>query len=163
MHPLTSSRTSERSERDPGPITTNVSVAGSWGNGPLYNRHRWLWVPAFAGTTQRGSCSSASCRLLAIGQMHRAVAPLRMRRQFIGCDIVGWHGRCRRQRRHRLLDAAILRRLILRRDVIQDRRQPALGLRDVPDFSRSVVFHLVALDPADAEVKTFRMAEIKSG
>src|SRR5438445_7493353 len=46
MHPLTSSRTSERSERDPGSITTNVSVAGSWSHGLLYNRHRWLWVPA---------------------------------------------------------------------------------------------------------------------
>src|SRR4051794_17567119 len=48
---LTSSRTSERSERDPGPITTNGYVAPSGGRRPFNNRHRWLWVPAFAGTT----------------------------------------------------------------------------------------------------------------
>src|SRR5258706_12176640 len=32
-----SSRTSERSERDPGPITTNVHVAQSWGHSAVYN------------------------------------------------------------------------------------------------------------------------------
>src|SRR5205809_3518915 len=51
---LTSSRTSERSERDPGPITTNGYVAPSGGRRPFNNSHRWLWVPAFAGTTTMG-------------------------------------------------------------------------------------------------------------
>src|SRR2546430_1139364 len=51
---LTSSRTSERSERDPGPITPNVYVAPSRGRRPFNNRHPWLWVPAFAGTTKVG-------------------------------------------------------------------------------------------------------------
>src|SRR5947208_2645279 len=51
---LTSSRPSERSERDPGPITTNGYVAPSGGRRPFNNSHRWLWVPAFAGTTTMG-------------------------------------------------------------------------------------------------------------
>jgi hypothetical protein len=46
-----SSRTSERSERDPGPITTDVHVAPRWSRNSIRHRHRWLWVPAFAGTT----------------------------------------------------------------------------------------------------------------
>src|ERR1700724_2404897 len=39
--------------RTQGPITTNVSIARSWGRSSVYNRQRWLWVPAFAGTTSR--------------------------------------------------------------------------------------------------------------
>src|SRR6266478_1440934 len=94
------------------------------------------------------------CGLLAIGEMHGAGAARRMGYQFGGCDIVGGHARCRRLRRHRLLHAAILRRLILRRDVVQHLRQPALGFNYVPAFARSVIFHLVALDLADAEIET---------
>ena len=48
-----SSRTSEQSERDPGSITTNVRVARSWSHSIAYDRHWWLWVPAFAGTTRK--------------------------------------------------------------------------------------------------------------
>jgi len=42
-----------QAKREPGPITTNVHVARSSGRSSVYNRHRWLWVPAFAGTTLR--------------------------------------------------------------------------------------------------------------
>jgi hypothetical protein len=52
----TSSRTSERSERDPGPITTNGYVARTWGRSSVYNMHRWLWVPAFRGDDKRLNC-----------------------------------------------------------------------------------------------------------
>src|SRR5260370_38274905 len=116
MNSPSSSRTSERSERDPGPITTNAHVARSWSDDLVYDWHRWLWVPAFAGTTP-----SAPRGLLAIGQMHRAVAAGRMGREFCGGDIVGGHRRRRRLRRHRLLHAAVLGRLIPCRDVIKDR------------------------------------------
>src|SRR5712691_5454918 len=65
MHPPTSSRTSEPTgrreappddrlrERDPGPITTNAHVARSWSDDLVYDWHRWLWVPAFAGGRHR--------------------------------------------------------------------------------------------------------------
>ena len=43
---ISSSRTSERSERDPGPITTDVCVGQSWSHNPIDNSDRWLWVPA---------------------------------------------------------------------------------------------------------------------
>ena len=73
-----------------------------------------------------------------------------------------WRARPRRrQRRHRFLHAAVLRGLILRRDVVQHRRQPALGFRDAPALARGVVLDLVALDLADAEIEAFGMAEIK--
>src|SRR5439155_5019759 len=52
----TSSRTSERSERDPGSITTNGYVARTWGRSSAYNMHRWLWVPAFRGDDKRLNC-----------------------------------------------------------------------------------------------------------
>ncbi len=42
---ISSSRTSERSERDPGPITTDVCVAQDWSYNPIDNSDRWLWVP----------------------------------------------------------------------------------------------------------------------
>jgi hypothetical protein len=38
----------------PESITTNVDVARSWGRCAVDNRHRWLWVPAFAGMTGEG-------------------------------------------------------------------------------------------------------------
>jgi hypothetical protein len=53
---LASSRTSERSERDPGPITTDVGFARCWSNIRFNVEHRWLWVPAFAGTTRIPCC-----------------------------------------------------------------------------------------------------------
>jgi hypothetical protein len=37
--------------REPGPITTDVDVEEKLGRSLFYNTHRWLWVPAFAGTT----------------------------------------------------------------------------------------------------------------
>src|SRR6266436_1821363 len=167
MRPSVSSRSSEPTgrreappddrlrERDPGPITTNAHVARSWSDDLVYDWHRWLWVPAFAGTTP-----SAPHRLLPIRKVHRAVAAGRMRGQFTGRNIVRGHRRCRRLRRHRFLHAAVLRGLILCRDVIQHRRQPAFGLRHAPALARGVVFHLVAFDLADAEVEAFGMAEI---
>ena len=46
-----SSRTSERSERDPGPITTGLRFAKAGAPARSNNTALWLWVPAFAGTT----------------------------------------------------------------------------------------------------------------
>src|SRR5260370_31766306 len=43
---ISSSRTCERSARDPGPITTDVCVAQDWSHNPIDNSDRWLWVPA---------------------------------------------------------------------------------------------------------------------
>src|ERR1700694_5372722 len=54
MRPSTSSWTSERSERDPGPITTNLRVARSWGHGFSTTGTGGYGSPAFAGTTQSG-------------------------------------------------------------------------------------------------------------
>src|ERR1700733_9388782 len=101
--------------------------------------------------------------LLAVRQMHRAIAARRMRRQFFRLDIVGRFCGEGRLCRHCLLDAAILRRLVLRRDVVQDRREPAFGLLDAKALACGVVLDLIALDLADPEVETFRMAEIEPG
>src|SRR3984957_2820909 len=94
--------------------------------------------------------------------MHRATATRRMRGDFPGVDVVGGHSRGRRQGWHRFLDAAVLCGLVLRRDVVQHRGQPAFGLGDAPALARGVVLDLVALDLADAEIEAFRMAEIKT-
>ena len=48
--------------------------------------------------------------------------------------------------------ASARRRSAARGNVVQHRRQPALGLGHAPAFSRGVVLDLVALDLADAEV-----------
>jgi hypothetical protein len=37
---------------DPGPIMTNVHCCAGWGRNPVHFKYRWLWVPAFAGTTE---------------------------------------------------------------------------------------------------------------
>jgi hypothetical protein len=47
-----SSRTSEQSERDPGPITTGRCCCEERRPIVLNKNGRWLWVPAFAGTTR---------------------------------------------------------------------------------------------------------------
>src|SRR5258707_3135637 len=39
-------------------------VVRSSGRSFVYNRHRWLWVPACAETTQRETCSFAPIRRL---------------------------------------------------------------------------------------------------
>src|SRR5882724_675957 len=46
-----SSRTSERSERDPGPITTGRCFLRSWGPSQVSQRKLVVMGPAFAGTT----------------------------------------------------------------------------------------------------------------
>src|SRR5271170_8027657 len=101
--------------------------------------------------------------LLAISQMHRAIAARRMRLKFPGLDVIGGRRGGRRQLRHCLLEAAILRRLILGRDVVQDRREPAFGLLDAKALARGVILDLIALDLADAEIEAFGMTEIKPG
>src|SRR6266851_4141011 len=40
---------------EPGPITTGRDVARGWSGIPQENEQRWLWVPAFAGTTGRAN------------------------------------------------------------------------------------------------------------
>jgi hypothetical protein len=47
LHP----RRPGQAKRDPGPITTAVSVALRPGRHRAHNSRLWLWVPAFAGTT----------------------------------------------------------------------------------------------------------------
>src|SRR3569833_506871 len=47
------------------------------------------------------------------------------------------------------------------RIVVQDRRQPAFTLRHAPALAAGIVFDLVALDLADAEVVAVRVAEIE--
>src|SRR6478672_1650366 len=48
------------------------------------------------------------------------------------------------------------------RVVIEDRREPALGLLWAPAFATRVVEHLVAPDLAHAEIAAFRMCEIEA-
>ena len=71
--------------------------------------------------------------------MHRASAALRMRRQIRGRGIVGGRGRRWRQCRHRPLHCAILGLPVLRWNVIQHRREPALGFRHAPVLARDQV------------------------
>ena len=52
-------------------------------------------------------------------------------------------------------------RLILRRNVVQHRRQPALGLDHAPALARGVILDLIALDLADAEIGALGVAEIE--
>jgi hypothetical protein len=60
-----------QAKRDPGPITTNVRVVRSWSHSVVYDKHRWLWVPAFAGTTK-------GCLTFELGKPRK---PRRHRRQ----------------------------------------------------------------------------------
>ncbi len=39
------------------PLPQLLIVAGRWGHHPVHHQARWLWVPAFAGTTNRESRS----------------------------------------------------------------------------------------------------------
>src|SRR3954447_7146283 len=48
------------------------------------------------------------------------------------------------------------------RIVVKDGRQPLLGLLDAPAFALGVVFDLIALDLADAEIVALRVAEIEA-
>src|SRR5437764_9734114 len=45
-----------QAKREPRPITTHGYVARTWGRSPVYNMHRWLWVPAFRGDDKRLNC-----------------------------------------------------------------------------------------------------------
>src|SRR5260370_36979740 len=60
--------------------------------------------------------------------------------------------------------AALLRRGLRQRGgiVIEDRRQPSLGLGQRLVLAPCVILDLVALDLADAEIIAFRMAEIEA-
>src|SRR5580700_2423096 len=94
--------------------------------------------------------------------MYRTGAARRMRGQVLRGDIVsglgGGHGL-----RHRFLHGALLRGLILRRDVVEDRREPALDLSDRHALAGGVVLDLVTLDLADAEIEALGIAEIEPG
>src|SRR5215469_2788243 len=46
--------------------------------------------------------------------------------------------------------------------VIEDRRQPPLGVLESLVLAARIVFDLIALDLADAEIITFRMTEIEA-
>src|SRR4051812_19402659 len=99
----------------------------------------------FSHKGRREGRDLSSHGLLAVGQMHRASAAGRMRG-----DVVG--GNCHDHWR---------RRLILRRNIIQHRRQPALGLGNAHALAPGVILDLVALDLADAEIKALGVAEIE--
>jgi hypothetical protein len=77
-----------QAKRDPGPITTKVHVARSWSHSSVYNLHRWLWVPAFAGTTKRYLNRISSPRKNDETIRHRLTGRLLRRLQQI-CDQVG--------------------------------------------------------------------------
>src|SRR5689334_24617375 len=55
-----------------------------------------------------------------------------------------------------------LRRILRARIVVEQRRQPALGSRDVPALAFGIIGDLVALDLADAEISALRMRVIKA-
>src|SRR5262245_23697494 len=63
-----SSRTSERSERDTGPTTTQRGFAKPGASASSNNRTLWLWLPAFAGTTAVDD--AAVCPLLHRHHVH---------------------------------------------------------------------------------------------
>src|ERR1700730_9228918 len=117
-------------------------------------------ICGYGSPPSRGRLSEASapCRLLPPRQMHRAGAAGRMRGHLLGIDIVGGCGTQCRLRRHRLFHRAILHGLVLRGDIVQDRRQPALDFCNAHAFPRGVILDLVALDLADAEIEAFGMA-----
>jgi len=48
---LNCASSSSSSRRKPGPITQMGFAARRWGHNPVRHQVRWLWVPAFAGTT----------------------------------------------------------------------------------------------------------------
>src|SRR5260370_4681639 len=55
-----------------------MSVLRGWGRSSTHNRHWWLWVPAFAGTTEVGVVSnrkSQSSQLPRIGKCKRRHPP----------------------------------------------------------------------------------------
>src|SRR5438552_5626150 len=99
------------------------------------------------GFPQRATASGPD-GLLPIRQMHRAGAAGRM-----GSNIVGGDGGDRRRR---------FRGLLLRGNIVQHRRQPALGLGHAHALARSVVLDLLALDLADAEIEAFGVADIET-
>jgi hypothetical protein len=66
-------------ERDPRSITTDVRVARSWGGSSIYRNQRWLWVPAFAGTTQGGRRAPLVSSFSPCGRRWRGRSPRRMR------------------------------------------------------------------------------------
>src|SRR6476660_2172432 len=87
------------------------------------------------------------------GQMHGAGAAGRMRGEVVGRDIV----------RRRCGERRVLRdRRLLRRDVVQNRRQPALDFADRHLLPRRIVLDLVTLDLADAEIEAPWMTEVEA-
>src|SRR3954454_24789978 len=89
--------------------------------------------------------------LLLPDQMHRAGAARRVRGKLPRRFVV------RRRRRERRLVA----RALSRRDVVQDRREPALGLADAHALARSIILDLIALDLADSEIIALGTSEIE--
>src|SRR5579862_4324510 len=47
------------------------------------------------------------------------------------------------------------------RFVVQDRREPALGFTNAPAFATRIIFYLIALYLADAEITAVRMGKIQ--
>src|SRR5262249_48259208 len=103
--------------------------------------------------------------LPAPGKMRGAGAAYRMRGE-VGGRRVGRHVVSGRggggSNRHRVPDRARFGRLILRRDIVEDRREPALDLANRHTLARGIVLDLVTLDLADAEIEAFGVGEIKS-
>ena len=52
LWPVSRSRTSSAQRREPGPIRRGPSLRQATGRLSLNHHRRWLWVPAFAGTTR---------------------------------------------------------------------------------------------------------------
>src|SRR3954447_12547944 len=78
---------------------------------------------------------------------------------FEPCPVCPKSGRWARRKRGPRLRRRDLRNRA--RIVIQNRREPALGLLHAPPLALGVILDLIALDLADAEIVALRMAEIE--
>src|SRR6266480_4974148 len=69
-----------QAKREPEPINTDVCVASGWGRNPIRCEHRWLWVPAFAGTTGGEDCALLVLHRLALDKGFAALHLVGQRR-----------------------------------------------------------------------------------
>src|SRR6266403_3459858 len=69
-----------QAKREPRPINTDVCVASGWGRNPIRCEHRWLWVPAFAGTTGGEDCALLVLHRLALDKGFAALHLVGQRR-----------------------------------------------------------------------------------
>src|SRR5450631_3351946 len=71
LRPLTSSFWHIRCRRGPSTPSTTCAFFAGWGRSSAYDCDRWLWVPAFAGTTRPGDAFPSPSQLSGIGKRER--------------------------------------------------------------------------------------------